>query len=167
LNGFFKSEGSVTIDANKTLNTGRVHSILPATYDPHRHLWFIHYTIASTPEAAYAAAQDQLPTLQAQNSVHLAMASYDGALNVEQLSPFLDGIDAVGGSYTIYDEINEPWLEDFASDTEAPWPEYGPVPCTNYITTSFDPQKRRRNAVYDRIHEMVRLFGTRSTPGLV
>ena len=149
LNGFFKSEGPVTIDANDTLNTGRVHSILPATYDPQRHLWFIHYTIASTPEAAYAAAQDQLPTLQAQNSVHLAMASYDGALNVEQLSPFLDGIDAVGGSYTIYDEINEPWLEDFASDTEAPWPEYGPVPCTNYITTSVDPQKHRRNAVYD------------------
>jgi hypothetical protein len=120
LNGFFKSDGPVIIDASKTLNTGRVHSILPATYDPQRHLWFIHYTIASTPEAAYAAAQDQLPNLQAQTSVHLAMASYNGALNVEPLSPFLDGIDAVGGSYTIYDKINEPWLEDFASKTEVP-----------------------------------------------
>ena len=35
-----------------------------------------------------------------------------------------------------------------SSDMEAPWPEYGPAPCTNYTNTSFDQKKRRRNAVY-------------------
>ena len=95
--GFYKFEKPLSI-SRSTLSQNRVVQEIPATYDPERRMWLVHFVMARSRTEAIDAAQEWhglLPRNVDRNQVMMASDHVDTWLNIYA---------SAGGAYCVYTE---------------------------------------------------------------